>query len=402
MQINSLKEFISNKKILTFLLGTFLFMINISVSYTVVPVYLASQNFNLTQIGISTTVYSLSAIFLRILLGPIADTKGRKFPLLISSFSFVISWLLIWLAPSYELHLIARIFQAIGLAMYMSTAISVVSDIASQKVLGGSMGIYRGFVALGFILGPVLAFALIEISFPTLFIATIIISIISFTLLTFLPETKTSFNNHNQNKSSKNYQVLLKNPRLLRYYLAVMTATCGFGIVSTNSALFLKTLDQVISPSIFLFFLGFLGMLSSLFGGKLIDKYGLKKVIIPGSLLALSGFLAMAFVESTGNLALIVVILAMGLGTNSIVVASITGIDKETSKELKATSFAIEECSYDGGFALGNMLFGFLVLSFGYSYGFLIIGLLLAISYLGIFIWDYRIKNKGKINKYTN
>ena len=181
-----------------------------------------------------------------------------------------------------------------------------------------------------------------------------------------------------------------------------MTATCGFGIVSTNSALFLKTLDQVISPSIFLFFLGVLGMLSSLFGGKLIDKYGLKKVIIPGSLLALSGFLAMAFVESTGNLALIVVILAMGLGTNSIVVASITGIDKETSKELKATSFAIEECSYDGGFALGNMLFGFLVLSFGYSYGFLIIGLLLAISYLGIFIWDYRIKNKGKINKYTN
>lgn len=395
MKINSVKEFIRNRKVLFFLFGTLFFMMNISISYSVVPVYLISQHFSPAQVGISTTIYSLSAIFLRIFLGPISDKRGRKFSLLVSSFSFVLSWLFIWFAPNYELHLVARVIQAIGLAMYMSTASSVVSDIVYKKVLGSCMGIYRGFISIGIIIGPVYALTLSGISFSAMFMGIIVTSLISFILLTFISETKVDFaivvKSLKTKKASmlSSYLVLLKNPRLLRYYLVVMTATCGFGIVGTNVAIFLDGLKDVLRPSIFLFFIGIFGMIASLTGGGLIDKYGIKRIIIPSAVLALIGFLSMAFVESYGNLALFLVIIAMGFGTNSLVIGAITGIDRETSDDLKATSYAIEECAYDGGFAVGNMIFGFMVIGFGYSYGFLIVGLILSLCYVGIFIGDF-------------
>ena len=402
MKINSIKEFISNRKVLFFLFGTFFFMMNISTSYSVVPVYLISQNFTLAQIGISTTIYSLSAIFLRIFLGPLADKKGRKFALLISSFSFVISWLFIWLAPNYEMHLIARFIQAIGLAMYMSSASSVVSDIVDNKILGSCMGIYRGFISIGVILGPVYALTLSGIGFNVMFTGIIATSFISFILITFISETKAAvkeLTSVKKNNIIKDYLVLLKNPRLLRYYLAIMTATSGYGIINTNSAVFLSGLEGVLKPSTFLFLFGCIGMIASLASGRQTDRHGIKNVIIPGAFLALSGFYSMAFVESFGNLALFVVIIAMGFGTNSLVISSITGIGRETISELKATSYSIMESAYDGGFAVGNLIFGLMVTAFGYSQGFLIVGVMLTLSYLGIFTGEYVRKRNLADNK---
>lgn len=388
MKIESVKEFISNRKMLFFLFGTFLFMMNISISYSVVPVYLVSHSFTLAQIGISTTVYSLSAIFLRIFLGPLADKKGRKFALLISSFSFVISWLFIWFAPNFEVHLLARFVQSIGLAMYMSSASSVVSDVVHNKVLGSCMGIYRGFISMGVILGPVYALALSDIGFDIMFIGIMATSFISFILITFISETKVSGIRDEiikKNGVVADYLELLKNPRLLRYYLAIMTATSGYGIINTNSAVFLGNLEGVLNPATFLFLFGCVGMIASLASGRRTDKKGIKHVIIPGAFLALAGFFSMALVESFGNWALVVVIIAMGFGTNSLVISSITGIGRETSNDLKATSYSIMESAYDGGFAVGNLIFGIMVTAFGYSYGFLIVGILLALAYLGIF-----------------
>ena len=399
MKFNSTRDFVRDRRILFFLLGTFFFMINISVSYSVVPVFLISQNYTLAQVGISSTIFSLSAIVLRIFLGPMADRKGRKFSLLISAVSYVLSWFLIWLAPSFELHLVARIIQATGLALYMSTGSSVVSDVAHKEVLGSCMGIYRGFLGFGFVLGPVIAFMLIKMSFAAMFIGNIAFATISLLLLTFIQETGVI--NKGLVKVKKrffaSYVELLKNKNLLRYYLLVVTVTSGFGILSTNSAIYLNSLEGVVSPSVFLFFIAGLGMLASLIGGRLIDRFGIRKVVIPAVALALTGFLLMSLVESFGNYAIFFVILTIGLGTNGTVISSITGIERGTRKDLMATSFAIEECAYDGGFAIGNLVFGFLVTGLGYSFGFLIIGLIMGLSYLTIFLTDY-IYNKKTVD----
>lgn len=400
MKYSSSKDFLKDRRILFFLFGTFFFMINIAVSYSIVPVYLISQNATLAQIGISSTVYSLSAILLRIFLGPLADNKGRKFSLLISALSFILSWILIWWAPSFSLHIFARIIQSIGLALYMSTGSSVVSDVAEPKILGTCMGIYRGFLGLGFVLGPVIAFKLIEISFSAMFLGNIAFATISLLLLSFIKETSV-ISKEISVKGKKifaNYRELLKNHYLLRYYLLVITITSGFGILSTNSAIYLSGLEGVISPSLFLFSLASVGMIASFLGGNLVDKFGIRRVIIPAVIMALAGFLSMALISNIGNIAIVFVIITIGFGTNSTVVSSITGIERGTRKDLMATSFSIQESAYDGGFAIGNFIFGFLVIGLGYSYSFLIIGLLMGLSYLTIFLTEYMYIKKSVDN----
>ncbi|KAF0090982.1 MAG: major facilitator superfamily protein [Fusobacteria bacterium] len=386
---------------LFFLFGTFFFMINIAVSISIVPVYLISQHATLAQVGISSTIYSLSAITLRIFLGPLADKKGRKFSLLISAVSFILSWILIWLAPSFSIHIIARIIQSIGVALYMSTGSSVVSDVAEPKILGTCMGLYRGFLGLGFVLGPVIAFKLIEISFSAMFLGNIAFATISLLLLLFIKETGLISNEKIVKKTNyfSNYLELLRNHNLLRYYLLVVTITSGFGILSTNSAIYLSGLEGVISPSLFLFSLASVGMIASFLGGRLVDKIGIKRVIIPAVMLALAGFLAMALIGNVGNIAILFVIISVGFGTNSTVISSITGIERGTRKDLMATSFSIQESAYDGGFAIGNFIFGFLVIALGYSYSFLIIGILMGLSYLTIFLSDL-VFSKNSVDNY--
>ncbi len=397
MKFTSSREFLKDRRMLFFLFGTFFFMINIAVSYSIVPVYLISQQATLSQVGISSTIYSLSAIVLRIFLGPLADKKGRKFSLLISAVSFILSWILIWIAPSFSLHIIARMLQAIGLALYMSTGSSVISDVAEPKILGTCMGLYRGFLGLGFVLGPVISFKLIEISFSAMFLGNIAFATISLFLLSFIKETGVISKDNIIKKKHffANYIILLRNQNLLRYYLLVVTITSGFGILSTNSAIYLSGLEGVISPSLFLFSLASVGMIASFLGGRLVDKFGIKRVIIPAVILALAGFLAMALIGNVGNIAILFVIISVGFGTNSTVISSITGIEKGTRKDLMATSFSIQESAYDGGFAIGNFIFGFLVISLGYSYSFFIIGLLMGISYLTIFMTDYMFRKKS-------
>lgn len=401
MKFNSSKDFLKDRRILFFLFGTFFFMINIAVSYSIVPVYLISQNATLVQVGISSTVYSLSAIVLRIFLGPLADKKGRMFSLLISAISFILSWILIWLAPTFTLHVFARIIQSIGLALYMSTGSSVVSDVAEPKILGTCMGIYRGFLGLGFVLGPVIAFKLIEISFSAMFLGNIAFATISLLLLSFVKKTGVRSKEEIVEKKHfiSNYLELLRNHNLLRYYMLVVTITSGFGILSTNSAIYLSGLEGVVSPSLFLFSLAAVGMIASFIGGRLIDKFGIRKVVIPAVLMALAGFFSMALIGSIGNVAIVFIVITIGFGTNSTVVSSITGIERGTRKDLMATSFSIQESAYDGGFAIGNFIFGFLVIGLGYSYSFLIIGILMGLSYLTIFLTDYMI-SKNSVDNY--
>lgn len=395
MKIKNVKEFITNRMVIIFLFSTFFFMLNMSISFAIVPVYLISNHYSIAQVGISATIYSLLSIIFKFILGPISDRKGRKFSMLIGAFSFVISWILIWHAPNFQIHLIARVLQAIGLAMFIPTATSVVSDMVDSNILGSCMGIYRGIFSFGIMLGPIYALTLSEISYSIMFIGIITTSLISFILITFISDTKSNTGNIPELKNYKksimlfNYIAVLKNPKLLRYYFAIITTSFCFGIVETNAAVFIRSLDNIMKPGIFLLFLGFFSTLASMIGGRLIDKIGIKKVIIPGAILVFIGILSMAFVQSTGNLALILVIIALGIGVDTVLISSIFGINRLASDDMKSTSFAAGDSAWDFGFAVGNMIFGFIVTGVGYSYGFLIISIIFTLCNICIFIWDF-------------
>ncbi len=375
-----MKEFLKNRNVVLFLTGTFFMMLNLSMAYIVIPVYLVATGLSVAQVGMSTALYSIVAIILRVFLGPVADNKGRKFSMLASTIAFVISTLFIWLAPNFTWHLFARAIQAISLALYMSTGSSVISDLSNEKNLATLMGVYRALLGLGFLVGPIFSLSMIRISYDAMFIANIFISIIAFILLLQMQETCKYHGGKSKNTLLIDYKGLLRDRRLRKYYYLTILLAIGYGTVMANSANYLYQLSDTWSPSVFLFLLSGSGMLSSMVGGRLIDKFSIKKIIAPAVTLAIIGMLGMAFISWFGNIALIVVAILFGLGNNSSVMCAVSGVDSFTSKNLKATSFSIQESSIDGGNAIGNFIFGWVALVVGYANAFIVLGCIMGIG----------------------
>ena len=380
MKISNVKEFFSNKTVLLFLTGTFFMMLNMSMAYIVIPVYLDSTGASVAQVGMSTAFYSIVAIVLRIFLGPVADNKGRRFSMLASTITFLISTIFIWLAPSFTWHLAARAIQAISLALFMSTGSSVISDLAEEKVLSTFMGIYRALLGLGFMIGPIFSLAMINISYDAMFIGNIIISIVAFALLYQVPETCKYHETNNNINLLSDYKGLLGDRRLRKYYYLTIMLAVGYGTVMANSANYLNKLDNVLSASFFLFLLMASGMVASMSAGWLIDKFSIKKIIIPAVSLAVIGMMGMSSISWFGNIALVAVGILFGIGNNSSVICAVSGVDSFTSKKLKATSFSIQESSIDGGNAIGNFIFGWVALIVGYANAFVVVGIIMGIG----------------------
>ncbi|MDD2371897.1 MAG: MFS transporter [Firmicutes bacterium] len=380
MKIISVKDFFKNRTVLFFLTGTFFMMLNMSMAYIVIPVYLVSTGASVAQVGMSTAFYSIVAIILRVFLGPVADNRGRKFSMLASTITFLISTVFIWVAPNFIWHLFARAIQAISLALFMSTGSSVISDLSEENNLATFMGIYRALLGLGFLVGPIFSLAMIKISYDAMFIANIIISIIAFIFLMQVTETCNYHEHKTESSLLLDYKGLLGIRKLRKYYYLTIMLAVGYGTVMATSANYLYSLSDTWSPSIFIFLLSGSGMLASMTAGWLIDKFSIKKIIVPAVSIAVIGMLGMATISWFGNIALVGVGIIFGLGNNSAVICAVTGVDSFTSTKLKATSFSIQESSIDGGNAIGNFIFGWVALVVGYANAFIVLGSIMAIG----------------------
>ncbi len=398
MQVTSVKEFLSNKKIIFFLLGTFCLISNMATSFTVVPIYLMSKGATVAQVGISTAFYSIVAIILRVFLGPIADRKGRKPSMLASAVAFALASLLIWWAPSFYLHLAARCVQAIGLAFFMSTGSSVVSDVATNAVQGSCMGIYRGFLNLGFMLGPVISIGISKIGYGEMFIANILMAGIAGILFSLVPETGKNTEKTKHESLLKNYQELLKNKKLILFYLLIVSFSMGYGAIMSNAGIYLQTIPNIWSSALFLFLISGTGFLACLIAGRLVDLFGIKRVLLPAICFAVAGLVAMFTVQYFGNIAYILAAICFGIGNNGAVTCVVTGIGGATRGELKATSFSVQESSIDGGNAIGSIVFGLVATYIGLGKGFLAIAMLIALSSGILVVLAFNKKKVGKMD----
>lgn len=384
MEIDNIKDFLKTPRVLVFLTATFLVMINIAVSYAIVPVYLVERGFSLAEAGLSTTVYSISAIVLRIFFGNLSDKKGKRFVLLLSIAAIIASWILIWSASNFYLHIVARLFQSFGLALYMPTSTAYLSTMADKSILGSALGIYRGIFSLGFMIGPVFGIFLKNIGYETMF--TTLILILAMTMLIMISVKDQVIKEHISINSNvlRSYMSLLGVNKLRSFYMLMIVLTCGYGIINTFSVVFIEGRKGLMSPGIFLMLLAFCGMISSFISGRLIERLGTKRVISFAVAAALSGFILMSLVERLGNPILVMVILLSGFGTQLAVVATLTSIGKQVENNHRAASFSLHDCAYDTGVAAGNMFFGIIVAGAGYSRSFLFTGILLILGYLAV------------------
>lgn len=133
-----------------------------NIFMTLTPSFVVAAGGTLAEAGLQNSVYLAAAVLLRFAFGPAADRWGTKPVMLVGLASFVVGGALFPLCIELWQILLVRGVQAIGLASFWSSATATVSEAAPPEARGRWLGWYRLATSASLLLGPLVAFGLVE------------------------------------------------------------------------------------------------------------------------------------------------------------------------------------------------------------------------------------------------
>ncbi len=262
-----------------------------------------------TQLVISALV--LGMVFGELVFGPLSDTKGRKFAILLGMGIFCIGCIVSMTAQSFEWLLIGRVIQGVGVSGPKIASRALIRD----QYTGASMARIMSFIMMFFILVPMLAPALGQLiitfaTWQTIFAFFLLMTVsigIWFSIRqheTLSEENRIPFSLKAIAKASK---IIFFKPTIMAY---AVTAGILFGAlllyIGMAQAIFQDIYNIVdLFPLYFAILASGVGV-SSFLNGKLVMKYGMYRLSI-SALLALgcfSSLLLLVSVLSAGKPAL--------------------------------------------------------------------------------------------------
>lgn len=311
-----------------------LLTILVSLSTFSTDIYLPSlpemtSFFNTTSwhVQLTLSIYMLGFALSMLLCGPLADRYGRKPVVLCGLGLHFFSTICCILAPSIEILIIARFFQALGGCSGTVLGRVIARDLFDEKECVKVLSYLSAGLAISLTLAPILGgFLQTHFDWRSGFIVLAIVNSIIFTGVFFL--LKESLDPKKRQPSdfrmiARNYFSFLKNRHFLGYTLAITFAWCGyFSFISGSSFIFINLMH--ISPQNYgiLYAILVIGYIAgTLLAGRLTHRCDARQAVFIGAALTLGGgmlMLILALIFPLNALSLMFPMLLYLLGTGLI------------------------------------------------------------------------------------
>lgn len=352
----------NRKKIISniVLLGLVSLFVDMSTEmvYPLVPLFLtATLGASPAIVGIIEGIAESIASLLKVFSGYIGDVYHNKKRLAFAGYSSsVIYKLLLLLASSWPGVLIARVIDRTGKGIRTAPRDALVAQSSDKKKLGGSFGLHKMLDMAGSSLGALAAYLFVatNIGFHKAFLFSIIPAVIGILIIFAVREDKSSETPHTK--------LSLKGLKLdgrLKAYLATIFVFCLGN--SSNTFLLLKAQERGFSaPQVILLYLIFNVAASVLAipSGKLSDKIGRSKVLVPGYLIY--GLVYLGFAYLSDRTAILMLFVAYGAYTAFISGAERAYIVENAPAGLKGTVLGLYGMLQGIGLLLSSMVAGFM------------------------------------------
>jgi len=266
--------------------------------YPLVPLFLtATLGASPAIVGIIEGIAESIASLLKVFSGYIGDVYHNKKRLAIAGYSASVFYkLVLLLAASWPGVLVARIIDRTGKGLRTAPRDALVAQSSDQKKLGGSYGLHKTLDMAGSSLGVILAYLFVAtgVGFHRAFTVSIIPALIGIGILFAVREDKAG-----RAAGEKLRLKGLKLDKQLTRYLAVLFLFC----LGNSSNAFLLLKSQALgftSAQVILLYLAFNVSASALAipAGKLSDRVGRGRVLVPGYLLYGLVYLGFALIQS--------------------------------------------------------------------------------------------------------
>ena len=327
-----------------------------------------------TEIAILMSIYSGMQLLFAPIWGRLSDKHGRKPVILLGLLGNAAALIGFGLAQDYVYLLIARGAAGIASAAVLPSVMAYVADITTSEERGKGMGLMGAAMGLGFILGPAIGGVMGSHDMP--FFVAGGLSILNF-LFAFimLPESlqrdlpdETIGDRHEWVTPREIFrQATLKSP-LTPLFLVAFFSTFSFSGLEMTFPLFIEdrwNYGEREMGWMFMFMGAIVVPLQGGLLGKLINKFGERRIILTGLLLNAFGIVLLLVAYSFASLTLYLTI--AGIGNQLIRPTNTSWISKQTQIG-QGAAIGIMDAFLSLGRILGPLLGGWLYAKEAYPY----------------------------------
>jgi MFS family permease len=367
--------------------ANFLYFGSFYLLLPILPQYVAHLGGSASQIGLVIGIFTFSSIAIRPYLARLADARGRKLVLLAATASFALLFVpytkVQTMIPLYSL----RIIHGVVHGAYLAAAFAYVADLAPHNRRGEVMGIFGIANVLSMALSPALGIWLFNVSggsfiFP--FTASIISASLAFLSITMIGEMKPGLSK----TESRSFAAIIRQRAVWVSSLALFSGATVYGTLVTFLPVYAPQ-RGLSNFGIFFTIYAASTILSRVITGRLSDRIGRSRVIMPFmGLLAIAVFL-LPFLNGIPMLVIIGVCFGMAFGTYMPTLNAL--IVDETPPRDRGPAIAFFTAFMDVGITTGSILLGVAAEFWGYAVmftigGFIVVGGLLVFS----LCWGWR------------
>lgn len=381
---------------LLFFGSVFLFTGNLFAAIAIFPTYSLSIGSTSFQAGLQNSLFGIAAVAIRFYLGPVMDRKGSKPLMLLGTFAFATAPLLLLLSPSYSLLLAARIYQSLGLAVFLPGMFALTAEMSPPSRIGTYLGSLRIFLNLGLLAGPSAALIIIErFSYNSWFTVSGLSGLLAFALLAAV---KTPLVPVRTEVKTSSWQKILEALTVKQIYPiigGIMLFSFTYSAVVSFSTVHIETSAPQAEAAYFFVAFGAAGIITCLVAGALSDHFGRQQVAWPMLVLLGVGAISFHYITYWPSLVLVCAII-LGIGIQGSSLVFVAWLIEISRPNLRATTISLQENTLDIFFALGALLFGLAAQGPGLGIAFLLTGVATIIAVVPLRLLSaHLIRNSG-------
>ncbi|MCR6544315.1 MFS transporter [Dehalobacterium formicoaceticum] len=380
MEPTKVKPKLWNRNYVIILFMTFFCYFAEYINITAIPLFTVSIGGDESTVGIFLTVVSITALFFRPYLGYVMDKKSRKRILVLGTVCMSIAALSFSLVNLIPLIMTLAIFQGIAVSSITTAGPTVVTDVTARGRLAEGISLYSNALNLSIAFGPMVALGVINrfgyvITFRTSF-AISLLAIILAIMLNY--EQKQAFPHGSSASRSEGFNIktifdrTAIKPALYQFFMAFCAALIWSFIPLYGMSRGIENIGM--------FFPVYAGatIVVSLFTGKLVQRFGVGKVFIPGLIMQLFAFISLAYAQSLPLILLGGFLYGLG-SASGFAIISFIGMDLAPAHRrgaANATLFA----AMDVGVASGSVLMGIITAQFGFTVTFFVAAVMIGLD----------------------
>lgn len=272
-----------------------------------IPIYLHRFGAKEGEIGFLIGIFSVSSLILRPFVGKALLTIPERNFMIAGTILYILSCLAYLAAPPFWPLLIVRVIHGVGMAFFATSSFTLLANITPEAHRGRLISYFYLSFNLAFALGPYVGLLLInQFNFSILFLVCTGLSLCAFYLTLKLSKRQLPASG----KESFQIRSILSRgaipPAIIAFMLNIIWASIAafFPLYELNHG--------VVNPGLFFFFLAITLMLGRTLGGKILDIYDRKKVIMLCLTIIVIALVIFPFAKNLGMFILVAVMLGAG------------------------------------------------------------------------------------------